>query len=431
MRIIYTLILLTTLQFNLLHAQTSTSKSLAVLIQQAKKSYRHKHYSDAIGLYQQALQIEPANAEVYGLMGYSYYRNGQLDQAVSALTNSIQIDPKLIMSHYNLALVDWALTKKGKSKEAAVFNEIGTVIRLDPKYEKYMRDDPQFREMFKSKIYKAWREKFRSQEALPTPYFYLTIESNLNIDHSPQLNSISETGDSYDLVLLMVLLNLTPDQKSKLVDLWEDLENDVINLHNGDYHVRHLYSAEYDELKNNGRSEQAAEEGAKKVADAYQNEMDDLDRDSKEKNISGLKKILGEDKYCLYIESLYWEQLYKRSNEKITAMERTDEWELFNSFKDRTLEKFGLNDPKVRKAALSVLYQEYKDFVDTSLKINKAYCDQSPETTSCDDDFLNYQLRKDGRKKELFDLLKVYANNNDIKAMFLPLLEEDKTVSGK
>jgi tetratricopeptide (TPR) repeat protein len=134
-------------------------------VRDGKNAYHLHRYSEAVECYQKALLIDPNDPEAYGLMGYAYYRYGQLDEAATALERSLQIDPNLIMSHYNLALVDWAImTDEKKFNSIVALNQIGAVLDLDPSYETKMRDDSQFKKIFKSDEYSRWALRRRTRK---------------------------------------------------------------------------------------------------------------------------------------------------------------------------------------------------------------------------------------------------------------------------
>ncbi len=111
-------------------------------INNGKTAYLQHNYPEAIALYQKAIQIDSNNAEAYGLLGYSEFRNGQLDDAKKDLEQSIKINPSLIMSHYNLALVYWA---QGRKEDAVL--QMQKTADLNPRKKKEMEEDPQFKKL--------------------------------------------------------------------------------------------------------------------------------------------------------------------------------------------------------------------------------------------------------------------------------------------
>jgi len=92
----------------------------------------------------------PRNSEVYGLLGYSYLRNEQINRAIESLQISLRRNPKNLMSHYNLALAYWANGQKTDAIE-----ELRTLYQLDSKYEGVVKKDAQFRKILNSKEYET------------------------------------------------------------------------------------------------------------------------------------------------------------------------------------------------------------------------------------------------------------------------------------
>ncbi len=53
--------------------------------------YKQGHYAEAASTLDQALGIAPDNADVYRLLGQSYYADGRMAEAVDALTRSSEL----------------------------------------------------------------------------------------------------------------------------------------------------------------------------------------------------------------------------------------------------------------------------------------------------------------------------------------------------
>jgi len=124
-------------------------------IDRAKSFYHQKKYEEAINEYQKAITIAPDYWEAYGLMGYSYLKNHQVDKAVANLEKSIEIDPAYAMGHYNLALAYWAGGQKDKAleqvkKSIKVDKSLKIKIAEDPQF-KVFENETKFREMMKLK----------------------------------------------------------------------------------------------------------------------------------------------------------------------------------------------------------------------------------------------------------------------------------------
>jgi tetratricopeptide (TPR) repeat protein len=119
-----------------------------------KKFYLKHQYVNAIEEYQKATNADPNNDEAYGLMGYSYFKANKIDESLIAFKKSLSINPKNIMSHYNLALVYWANSQKPEAIE-----EIHRIYMLNPTYEKTIKEDYQFKKILESQDYINWKSQ--------------------------------------------------------------------------------------------------------------------------------------------------------------------------------------------------------------------------------------------------------------------------------
>ncbi|MGH7739065.1 MAG: tetratricopeptide repeat protein [bacterium] len=108
-------------------------------VKTAKALYRHKDYAGAISEYRKVLRQDPNNCTAYGLMGYSLLRAGRVDEAVSCLGKSVQLDPQYTMGYYNLALAYWAQGKQNQAVE-----QVRLAIDYDPGCATKIKKDPQF-----------------------------------------------------------------------------------------------------------------------------------------------------------------------------------------------------------------------------------------------------------------------------------------------
>lgn len=118
-------------------------------IEGGKKYFFAQDYDNAIGEYQKAIGVDPKNSEAYDLMGYSYFREGKLDEARKALNTSASLDPHNLMSYYNLALVVWA---QNQPYQAVLYLKV--YINGDKKHKRLIEEDPQFKELIQSDEYK-------------------------------------------------------------------------------------------------------------------------------------------------------------------------------------------------------------------------------------------------------------------------------------
>lgn len=179
----------------------TTGTTAKDFIKDGKAAYLQHYYPEAIAQYQKAIKIDSNNAEAYSLLGYSQFRYGQLDEATTSLKQSLKIDPNFIMSHYNLALVYWAIGKTEQAYQNAAFREMDTVIQIDPKYEKLMRDDTQFGEIFKSDAYEKWALRKRGGivtrivESNPEVMEFMYNNCHMDQDHGTSMEAANNDSE--------------------------------------------------------------------------------------------------------------------------------------------------------------------------------------------------------------------------------------------
>jgi len=79
----------------------------------------------AVTAYQQAIQIEPTNSNLYFQLGSLFYAAGNYEMAANYFSQAVQLKNDLVNYHYNLA---WALRSRGIMGSA--IDEMTTVTRL-------------------------------------------------------------------------------------------------------------------------------------------------------------------------------------------------------------------------------------------------------------------------------------------------------------
>ncbi len=87
-----------------------------------------KNLDSALKRVTKQIEISPANAELYRLLGRVHIVRKEMDQAEAAYLKAIEIDPKLVQAFMDLAQV-YAVTKK--FDKALV--KLDEVIKIDPK----------------------------------------------------------------------------------------------------------------------------------------------------------------------------------------------------------------------------------------------------------------------------------------------------------
>jgi tetratricopeptide (TPR) repeat protein len=77
--------------------------------------YQQKDFQNAIGLYQNCLQIEPTFALVYYNLGLAYKAIGRIAEAIEAYQNSIKFNPNYPWAYQNLAVLQYKQNNMEKS----------------------------------------------------------------------------------------------------------------------------------------------------------------------------------------------------------------------------------------------------------------------------------------------------------------------------
>jgi hypothetical protein len=131
-----------------------------LFVQWGKEAYLKHDFDLSISYYRWAIVANENNDEAWGLTGYvNLLKHKTSDWYLQPLKKSIQINPNYLKGHYNLALAYWASSDKTPANQNLAFNEIATVLKLDPKYNQIIHNDPQFKKIFNSEAYKAWESQ--------------------------------------------------------------------------------------------------------------------------------------------------------------------------------------------------------------------------------------------------------------------------------
>jgi tetratricopeptide (TPR) repeat protein len=93
----------------------------------ARQHRDNKNYAQAIALYEQALQINPAHFGTYYNIAVSYQQMGQAEQALLAFEQALELSPRDARTHYNIATL---YQQKGDTTNAKVHYK--KVIELAP-----------------------------------------------------------------------------------------------------------------------------------------------------------------------------------------------------------------------------------------------------------------------------------------------------------
>ena len=108
-----------------LNASPPVTDSLAQLV---SIDIAEKDLDSALKRITKQIEISPANAELYQLLGRVHFVRKEMDQAEAAYLKAIEIDPKLVQAYMDLAQV-YAVTRK--FDKALV--KLDEVIKMDPK----------------------------------------------------------------------------------------------------------------------------------------------------------------------------------------------------------------------------------------------------------------------------------------------------------
>lgn len=81
--------------------------------------YHSGNYAGAVASYNSALKLDPRNAYLLDLKGYSLFKDRKFDDAIATLQQSVQSDQKYAWGYFDLARVYCAAGKFSDAKTAA------------------------------------------------------------------------------------------------------------------------------------------------------------------------------------------------------------------------------------------------------------------------------------------------------------------------
>jgi tetratricopeptide (TPR) repeat protein len=120
-------------------AQLSRMNAANEQIRLGVSSFYSKDYTAAIAAYDKAIELDPTNAVVFDLKGYSLLKAGDTQKAIDVLKQATTIQPSYVWAHYDLALAYWA----GGDTSSAIA-EVRKVITADPALREVIKNDAQF-----------------------------------------------------------------------------------------------------------------------------------------------------------------------------------------------------------------------------------------------------------------------------------------------
>ena len=93
--------------------------------------YDAQQYPEAIGYYQRALQIQPADAAVRTDMATAIWYTGDANSAIAEFNKSLSYDPTKANTLFNLGIVKW----QGKMDIAGAVSAWQKLLETNPNYE--------------------------------------------------------------------------------------------------------------------------------------------------------------------------------------------------------------------------------------------------------------------------------------------------------
>lgn len=98
------------------------------LIEQADSAYTNDDFANAVELYNQAIIENGSSSMLYYNLGNSYYRLGQLGNAIVAYERAIILDPRNDDALTNLEFVNTKITDKKGDNGTFISNTFNTII---------------------------------------------------------------------------------------------------------------------------------------------------------------------------------------------------------------------------------------------------------------------------------------------------------------
>lgn len=109
------------------NVDTSAQAEVARLVMAGYRSGQENRPDEAVALFTQAIQLDPASAEAYYQRAAVYARRGSYEEAKADLKRVIKLDPRHFESH---RLIDWLLARHGAWDEIIAYWD--RFIALEP-----------------------------------------------------------------------------------------------------------------------------------------------------------------------------------------------------------------------------------------------------------------------------------------------------------
>ncbi|MVM34160.1 tetratricopeptide repeat protein [Spirosoma sp. HMF4905] len=117
----------------------AAQKSADMTVKAGLEAYQNGQYEEAVKLFDQSLEKNPANAFVLDMKGSSLFKLKRYDEAEATLLTATKVDPKDAWPYFDLARVYCAM---GRSAEANSAKR--QAIKLQPDMQTIMRKDREF-----------------------------------------------------------------------------------------------------------------------------------------------------------------------------------------------------------------------------------------------------------------------------------------------
>lgn len=114
----------------MLEAIKKDPKDFGNLVNLANVYYDAQQYPQAIQYYEQALKIQPSNADVTTDLGTAYWYTGDADKAIVKFQQSLKLRPNHAGTLFNMGIVEW----QGKQDPSAAVTAWEQLLKTNPDY---------------------------------------------------------------------------------------------------------------------------------------------------------------------------------------------------------------------------------------------------------------------------------------------------------
>lgn len=112
--------------------QLQSDPKNAELLLQLARIYRSTHqFNDAIGYYQQSVQVTPKNVSARNELASCFYYAGETDAAIQQFQETLTIDGKNPEALFNLGVIEW----KSKNDNRSALASWQTLLKSNPHLE--------------------------------------------------------------------------------------------------------------------------------------------------------------------------------------------------------------------------------------------------------------------------------------------------------